>query len=490
MATNVLGWAGAFALVLAASYLIRLGIDSGWLTPARQVGIAAIFGLTLIAAGFFLDASVRRYAGLLPGGGIVILFLTTYGAHLYHSLIGPGAALTATVAICLGSLWLCRRFESDLYALFGIIGSYSAPLLLREMSGSVTDLVIYFSGWSVVFSLFSLWHRKRSFYIFALYLALIVFDISWRQQADAAWLAVLSFQAVQFLVFGFATVMFTIRHSEPLTAREAAAHLPPLVLFYFLQYSLLDSNLPELAPWIAVASALAIALLYRIAKMRSSHDLPGGQLLLWSYVALVLFHAGYIETVPTDWEPWVGLFLAPALAIPAIVRPGQAAAMRPVWLAVSLIFAINYLRILFDPDLDALPAGALLSIAYAGLLYLGYLMARKQSARREVLMALLYLGHISGMAAFLHRISEPIVQSAGWAVFALLWLGLASRWKDRAVGQSSLLIFGAAAAKVMLYDLADASPMARILSLVVMGISLYIGGMLFQRIQGSAEAPI
>jgi uncharacterized membrane protein len=68
LATNVLGWAGAFALVLAASYLIRLGIDSGWLTPARQVGIAALFGLTLIAAGFFLDASARRYAGLLPGG--------------------------------------------------------------------------------------------------------------------------------------------------------------------------------------------------------------------------------------------------------------------------------------------------------------------------------------------------------------------------------------------------------------------------------------
>ncbi len=32
---NILGWGGAIALLLAASYLIRLGIDSGWLTPIR-----------------------------------------------------------------------------------------------------------------------------------------------------------------------------------------------------------------------------------------------------------------------------------------------------------------------------------------------------------------------------------------------------------------------------------------------------------------------
>ena len=38
--TNLLGWTGATALVFAAVYLIRLAIDSGWLTPERQIVIA------------------------------------------------------------------------------------------------------------------------------------------------------------------------------------------------------------------------------------------------------------------------------------------------------------------------------------------------------------------------------------------------------------------------------------------------------------------
>src|SRR5215471_10324023 len=63
LATSILGWGGALALVLAAAYLIRLAIDTGWLTPLRQVGLAAIAGLALIGAGFALRATSRAYAG-------------------------------------------------------------------------------------------------------------------------------------------------------------------------------------------------------------------------------------------------------------------------------------------------------------------------------------------------------------------------------------------------------------------------------------------
>src|SRR5258706_1155476 len=68
-ATSVLGWGGALALVLAAAYLIRLAIDTGWLTPLRQIALAGIAGLAMVAGGFALRGSNRPYAGLLPAGG-------------------------------------------------------------------------------------------------------------------------------------------------------------------------------------------------------------------------------------------------------------------------------------------------------------------------------------------------------------------------------------------------------------------------------------
>ena len=102
----------------------------GWLTPARQVLLAVLAGMTLTGTGIALRRVDRRYAALLPAGGIAILFLCAYGAHLYYRLVPFSAALAAVILICLVSLWLCRYFQSEMYAFFAVAGSYSAPLLL------------------------------------------------------------------------------------------------------------------------------------------------------------------------------------------------------------------------------------------------------------------------------------------------------------------------------------------------------------------------
>src|SRR5512134_3698060 len=96
LVTSFLGWGGAVALVLAAAYLIRLAVESGWLTPVRQVTLAAVAGLAMIAAGFVLRNVNRQYAGLLPAGGVAILFLSIYGAHLFYGFV---EAAPATVAV-------------------------------------------------------------------------------------------------------------------------------------------------------------------------------------------------------------------------------------------------------------------------------------------------------------------------------------------------------------------------------------------------------
>lgn len=482
LVTSILGWGGAIALVLAAAYLIRLAIDTGWLTPMRQVAFATIAGIAMIGAGFALREVNRQYAGLLPAGGVAILFLSIYGGHLYYGFIGPTPAAAAVIVVCLVSLWLCRAFESDLYALFAVAGSYSAPFLLSGLRGSITDLVIYFSAWSVVFSVYAVWHGRRLIYLLALYLALIGFDIIWRNRAPGDWIPALVFQTVQFAIFGVATAVFSIKHRAPMDPRTALAHLPPLLLFYFLQYALLSRHLPAAAPWIAVASAAVVALLYGGARAALQRPLPGGELLLWSYVALVLFHAGYIESVPKEWAPWVAFVLLPIIALVSLRRGTGVGASWPLWLAVGLIFLVNYLRVVLDTDVQSVPGRQALAVVYALQLYGGYYLVRRASSYRGAELLLLYAGHISAMAAALHLIDTRIFESTAWALLALACLGGALWRRDRLLGQSSLLVFGATAGKVLLYDLSGAPPVARIISLAVLGLTFYVGGLLYQRV--------
>lgn len=484
-ATSVLGWGGAAAFVLAAAYLIRLGIDSGWLTPLVQIAVAVVGGLLLIVAGLRLRDSAPRYAGYLPACGVVILFLAIYGGHLFYGLITAKTAALFVIGVCALSLWLCRVFESELYALFAVAGSYSAPFLLASAGGSITDLVIYYSAWSVVFSIYAVWCGRRLIYLLALYLALIGFDAIWQMHASRAWIAALSFQTVQFAIFGIATVVFSVRRRQPLDEAVALLHLPPLLLFYALQYVVLNQHVPGLAPWISFASVMAVGVLYLAARRLSREPLPGGELLLWCYLAVVLFHAGYLEAWPGDWAPWASFILVPVALWITLKRGGGVGPLGALWTAVGAIFLLNYVRVVVDFKLEQVPGHAILALAYAAMLYLGYALVSRKEGGRETRMLLVYAGHISAMAAALHLLDVPIVVSTAWGLLALACLGISIWSSDRMLGQSSLLVFGATAGKVLLYDLSGAHPLARIVSLVVLGATFYVGGMFYQRLTGA-----
>jgi uncharacterized membrane protein len=484
---TVLGWGGGIAFLLAAAYLVRLAIDAGWLTPLRQVALAALLGVAMIAAGFALrhaarSAAGRNYAALLPAVGIGILFIAIYGGHLYHHVLDVRQAGAAVVVVCAVSLWLCKAFDSDLYALFAVAGSYSAPFLLANPDGSLSDLAVYFTAWGLVFCVFAIWRGSRAIYLLALYLALLGFDAAARLHGVERWQEVIAFQSVQFVLFGVATALYSVRREEPLDRQTALLHLPPLLLFYFLQYSLLDRSIPGWAPWIAVASLALLAALYGLARIALRRELPGGELLLWCYVALVLFHAGYLQSVPNAWAPWVALAAVPVFALLSARADEIIGARWPVWLALGLVFAVNCLRVLFNADLHAVPHGDWLAAAYAVLLYAGYAFCRARDVRlpRE---ALVYLGHLCAMAAAVRLIGVPIIETVAWAVLAVVVLGLSVPAGDAVLRRSSLWIFAACAAKLMLFDLAGAAPVARIIGLIVIGSMFYFGGMLYQRLR-------
>lgn len=488
--TNILGWAGATALVMASVYLVMLAIDAGWLTPARQIVLSMLGGFVCIGIGLMLRNKDMDYASLLPAAGIVVLFLSLYGAHNYYHLIDTTFATSGIIAICLISLWLNRLFLSDLYALFAVVGSYTAPFFLGGFSYSIFDLIVYFACWSVVFSIFSIWVENRSVYILAMYLALVIFDLKWSASFSDAWVEALAFQTIHFATFVAAASIFSARISE-MSERDSLMHLPPLLLFYFVQYHILDKHVPGLAPWIAVASAGILLACYFIVYRILGRDLEGGRTLISAYVALVLVHAGYIESVPAHWAPWVGLLVIPLVGAYAALRGDMKSPGKPLWIAAGLIFASNYLRIFTENSMFSsahdVPAHDLLALCYAVELYLGYYFLRKTASMHEMGRIALYAGHIAIMAWAIQMFDNRFVVSLFWGVVALGCLFLALNRRDKILGQSSLLIFTASVLKALLYDIALAAPLIRIASLLVLGASLYLGGWLYKKVASLEE---
>lgn len=376
--TQALGWSGAAAVVLAAIYLIRLGIDSGWLSPLRQLDLAMLGSGALIAGGLLLRRIDRQYATYLPAAGIVVLFATIYVANLGYGLISGQTAALGTIFTALLTLLLGTLFSEELYALFATVGSYMAPMFLPILRGNIYDLVIYFSVWSVVFSIYALRLRKRNIYLLAMYLALIIFSVLFNRYMPSSWRSALIFQTLQFAIFLSAAAIFSVRLHRPMNSEEAWLHFPALLLFYSLQYGLLDQHLPTLAPWIALASAAVLLAVYLMARSRLGHQSEGARVIVSAYLALVLLHAVYMTLLPRAMTPWVGLALL--VAVPFAVRPyarNQGAfSAWPFGIVGGLILVFNITRIVLNENSAAIPADSLLLLLYPAAGYFAYFSLR------------------------------------------------------------------------------------------------------------------
>lgn len=356
--TNILGWGGMAALVLATAYLIRLAIDAGWLTPARQVGLAAIIGFALILAGFALVSKYPHYASLLPAAGFVVLFLANYGAHLYHGLIGPVAAIAGVIAISVAALALGHIFKGPFYTLFAVVGSYTGPLLLPHMrAADPVDLMIYFSAWSVLFCWYATIAKQRQVYLLSAYLSFLSFDIVWRAGGSLHWHIAVLFQFMQLILFTVGAAMYSVKNRAPLERASAQWHLPLLLLFYFLQYTILREHLPFWAPWIAFCSMGVLLGVYTIAKTMLAIPTPASRWIVTVYSAVVLLHAGYLQLIPAHWRPLVGLLFIVAMGAYALSRPQtEVRAMWPLFAVAGLILLHNYVQLVFGWELDHVPA--------------------------------------------------------------------------------------------------------------------------------------
>lgn len=226
---NWLGIIAVLCFVLAAGLIIKLSIDSGWLTPTRQIGLAAMLGFGLIGAGFALLKSDRDYASYLPGAGIIVLYLTSFAAHRYYNLISFEAALAMAVVISGLCIWIYTRILNELYPLIAAVGTYLAPLILNMHLNHAFPLY-YFLICSVAFTVISIGLQSRLLTVVASYLAIGVTTLIglalFQEHVVTAWVL-----AGHFVIFSAGTYLYSRRVGTPLSDVEAWAFLPVLLLF-------------------------------------------------------------------------------------------------------------------------------------------------------------------------------------------------------------------------------------------------------------------
>lgn len=480
---NWLGIVSIICFVLAAGFIVKLSIDSGWLTPLRQIAAAIIFGSALIFSGFRISKVDREYASLLPAAGIIVYFISVFSAYSLYSLISISLAITSMIGISIYCMYIYTRMRHDIYPIISACGAYLAPIVLNLSTNSQFTL-LYFVICSASFGCISIWLQSRTLTLLSSYLSIGLtsfLGISLHQ--DVYIVIALS---LHFFIFCSAVYGYSLRHRLALTEKEAWKFFPVLIIFYISISYYMESAYPGLAPWISLVFSAALIAFYLSARRFFDQSL-GSRLLIVSFCTIVFFHSGYFILIPDEYKPWLLVISFVCISFSSRISPVISTLSIVPKIAIFLIISIEYVRMVSAAVENSEPL-LLVSCISVVSIWLAVIRLRIRSVEKNVNDFFLYLAmaHVLAVAS-LYRLTldmGSLAVSISWLCYAVTVIFIGFRYKDPTVVKSALFVLTIAAGKALVVDASSAPTLVRIACLIVTGLVLYGCGILMKRVNG------
>lgn len=475
---NLLGVVSSICFILAAGFIFKLSLDSGWLTHEKQLGLAILLGLALFAAGILISNTDTIYSSFLPAAGSTILYLTCFAAYQYYFLISFQTVIAITCIITGISLWFYIQFKHDIYAVIAAIGAYSAPFV-TNIDNNVIFTLYYFIICSFTFATLSIWVQSRTLTVISAYLAIaITAYVGLNLDMDAV---IASALTLNFLIFSMATYFYTQLNHHALTEKESWSLFPVLLIFYAMEYYFISRINPAAASLVSLAAAALLVGLNLSAQRWSRGKTIYSSGIVLTFVTLVFFHSIYLELLPREVKPW--LFVIILIGYSAFhknisVTKIQSIVIIPI-IALSSILGIEYLSMLNHLLKPFNLPWAIVS--WASFLSLWYIIIKHRDVlnqNKNYILPLLAAAHVLCITGLYQMTMEygSLAVSSSWLIYAILVLSFSYINKDLTMAQSVLIVLSFAAGKALLYDAASTPNIHRTLSLILTGIVLYASG--------------
>src|SRR5207248_10237337 len=139
-----LGWAAIVLLLFATAFFLKYAFENRWIGELGRVTLGITAGVALCLAGLrYHRRGWRIFSQMVTAGGVVLLYLSTFGAFAYYHLIPQTPAAAVLMAIVGETAALAVLYEAPAIALMAVIGGLLVPILLHTDRDQYRDLFIY-----------------------------------------------------------------------------------------------------------------------------------------------------------------------------------------------------------------------------------------------------------------------------------------------------------------------------------------------------------
>ena len=135
---------GIIVMVLGIGYFLKYSFDRNWIGPAGRVAMSYAAGMACLAGGEITRRRLARMFGLyLSGGGIAVLYFSTFAAFQIYSLLIQPAAFGIMIMVTTLACSLALFYDTKWLAVLGLIGGFLTPVILSTGVDNQLALMTY-----------------------------------------------------------------------------------------------------------------------------------------------------------------------------------------------------------------------------------------------------------------------------------------------------------------------------------------------------------
>ncbi|MEZ4776696.1 MAG: DUF2339 domain-containing protein [Bacteroidia bacterium] len=239
---NLISKIGIAILVIGVGFFVKFAIDNDLVSPVIRVIGGFLAGFSLVGLAYVLKENYKSYSAILLGGGIAILYFTTFAAFDFYHLIPKGVAFGLMLVFTAFGVLAAYWYNIQAIAIIGLAGAYAVPILLSDNTGEIRNLFIYISIVNVgilALAFRKYWHTLN-YIAFALTWGVYLAWMEDRYVADRYFQVSLTFAAVFFLLFYGALLAYKLIHLEKYNWRDIVFLLLNSSIFYGTGYGLIE----------------------------------------------------------------------------------------------------------------------------------------------------------------------------------------------------------------------------------------------------------
>lgn len=241
---NLINKIGIIITVIGVAIGAKYSIEHQLISPLTRIILGYLVGLGLLGFGIKLKKNYESYSAVLVSGSIAIMYLITYMAYSFYSLIPQEITFLLMVFFTAFTVIAAINYNLQVIAHIGLVGAYAVPFLLSDGSGRVAILFSYMSIINIGILIIAFKKYWKSLFYSSFIFSWLIFS-SWfatKYNADEHFNLALLFMSIFFVTFYTIFLAYKLLQKEKFNAGDILLLLSNSFIFFGFGYAILSNN--------------------------------------------------------------------------------------------------------------------------------------------------------------------------------------------------------------------------------------------------------